>query len=463
MKTIIILCAITLTSLCSPLLKAAPGGKPNIIIIFIDDMGYGDLACYGSPHNRTPHLDKMAAEGMKFTDFYSACSVCSPSRAALMTGCYPQRINLHEDENGKCVLFPGSTKGLSPDEITIAEILKKQGYHTACIGKWHLGDHPDFLPTKQGFDYYYGIPYSNDMNRPEIPLPLLRDETVIEAPVNQDTITRRYTEEAIKFIRQNKDTPFFVYLPHAMVHLPLFAGKDFKGKSANGIYGDAVEEIDWSTGEIIRTLQELSIDNNTLIVFTSDNGSTGRNGGNNLPLSGHKGQTQEGGMRIPCLMRYPGVIPAGRICSEISGTIDLMPTVAALTGAEIPRDRIIDGKNILPLMTAQPGAKSPHEAYFYYQMDQLQCIRSGKWKLHLPLDSKKKNWGKPEKDIPIKLYDLEQDIHEDRNLASQHPEIAEKLIKLGNAITADIGDAGKPGKNQRPAGMVEQAHPQLMP
>ena len=242
----------------------APGStgvekKPNFIIIFVDDMGYGDLGCFGSKKNRTPHIDQMATEGVKFTDFYVACSVCTPSRAALLTGCYPQRLNMHEDENGRCVLFPNSRKGLHPDEITIAEILQGQGYKTACIGKWHLGDQPEFLPTRQGFDYYFGIPYSNDMDRDIIdeefmprgvPLPLMRNEEVIEAPVEQETLTKRYTQETVSFIKKNREVPFFVYLPHSMVHWPRHASKAFKGKSANGIYGDALEEIDWSTGEI---------------------------------------------------------------------------------------------------------------------------------------------------------------------------------------------------------------------
>ena len=443
-------------------ITAEPPRKPNFIVIFIDDMGYGDLGCFGSKKNRTPHIDQMAAEGMKFTDFYVASSVCTPSRAALLTGCYPRRVNLHVDEKDLCVLFPGARKGLNPKEITIAEILKTQGYKTACIGKWHLGDHPDFLPTKQGFDYYYGIPYSNDMHRKPIPLPLMRNEEVIEAPVKQPTITKRYTEEAIKFIKNSKDTPFFLYLPHAMVHLPLHAGRDFKGKSSNGRYGDATEEIDWSTGEIIKTLKELEIDDNTLVIFTSDNGSNGKHGGSNVPLRGNKGRTDEGGMRVPCVMRYPGKIPSGRICSEVCGTIDFLPTIAALSRTAIPRDRIIDGKNIWKLMTGASGAKSPHEAFYYYQRDQLQCIRSGKWKLHLPMESKKRNWGNPEGKSPLKLFDLTKDIHEDHDLSAQYPEVVEKMLKLAQRMQHDIGDLGKKGVNQRPAGWVKKPQPQLL-
>jgi arylsulfatase A len=443
-------------------IETKSASKPNFIVIFIDDMGYGDLGCFGSKKNRTPNIDKMAAEGMKFTDFYVACSVCTPSRAALLTGSYPRRVNLHVDEQNRCVLFPGARKGLNPKEITIAEILKGQGYNTACIGKWHLGDHPDFLPTRQGFDYYYGIPYSNDMHRKPIPLPLMRNQTVIEAPVNQNTLTKRYTEETIRFIRKSKDTPFFIYLPHSMVHLPLHASEDFKDKSANGIYGDATEEIDWSTGEIIKVLKEQGIEENTLIIFTSDNGSTGRSGGSNAPLRGNKGQTDEGGMRVPCVMKYPGKIPAGSICSEVSGTIDFLPTIATLSGADIPKDRIIDGKNIWKLMTGASGAKSPHEAFYYYQMDQLQCVRSGKWKLHLPMESKKRNWGEPEGKTPMKLFDLTRDIHEDHDLFTQHPEVVERLLKLAERMKHDIGDLDKKGVNQRPAGWAQQSQPQLL-
>lgn len=443
-------------------LTTRPAQKPNVIIIFIDDMGYGDLGCFGSTKNRTPHIDQMAAEGMTFTDFYVACSVCTPSRAALLTGSYPRRVNMHVDEGNLCVLFPGARKGLNPTEITIAEMLKAQGYNTACIGKWHLGDHPDFLPTQQGFDSYYGIPYSNDMNRKPIPLPLMRDEVVIEAPVKQATLTKRYTEEAIKFIKRSKDTPFFLYLPHAMVHLPLHASADFKGQSANGIYGDATEELDWSTGEILKTLSSLGIDKNTLVIFTSDNGSTGNNGGSNVPLNGRKGRTDEGGMRVPCVMRYPGRIPANTVCSEVSGTIDLLPTLAALSGGAIPQDRIIDGRSIWPLMTGAANAESPHEAFYYYQMDQLQCVRSGKWKLHLPMASKKRNWGKPEGETPLKLFDLVSDIHEDHDVSAQHPDVVKRLLKLADKMRYDIGDLDQAGENQRPAGWVDTPQPQLL-
>jgi len=434
---------------------------PNFVVIFIDDMGYSDIGCFGSKVHRTPNIDRMAEEGMRMTDFYSTCSVCTPSRSSLMTGCYPRRVNMHVDERDLCVLFPGARKGLNPDEITIAEVLKTRGYATACIGKWHLGDHPDFLPTRQGFDYYYGIPYSNDMHRKTIPLPLMRNTTVVEAPVDQDTITRRYTEETIKFITANKDKPFFVYLPHAMVHVPLHPGEAFKGKSSGGAYGDAVEELDWSTGAILDTLEKLGIDDRTLVLFTSDNGSPRQT--SNVPLRGTKGRTDEGGMREPCVVWWPGKIPAGTACSEVTSTIDLLPTFVKLAGAEAPADRIIDGRDIWPLLSGRPGVKSPHEAYYYYQMDQLQAVRSGKWKLFVEMESKKRNWGKPEGRTPAKLFDLSTDIHEDNDVKDQHPEVVARLLALAEKAREDLGDMQRAGKNQRPAGWVETPHPQLLP
>ena len=436
---------------------------PNFILIYIDDMGYGDVGCFGSTANRTPAIDRMAKEGMRFTSFYVTSGVCTPSRSSLMTGCYPRRVNLHQDTRGRCVLFAAAKKGLNPKEITIAEVLKGRGYATCCVGKWHLGDQPEFLPTRQGFDHYFGIPYSNDMNRKEIPLPLMRDEAVIEAPVRQDTLTKRYTEESIKFIRANKDRPFFLYLPHAMVHLPLHASDAFRDKSANGRYGDAVEELDWSTDQILKTLKELGIDENTLVVFTSDNGSTGRNGGSNAPLRGRKGQTLEGGQRVPCVMRQPGRIPAGKTCDELTATIDMLPTFAHLAGTAAPSDRVIDGKNIWPLMAGAAEAKTPHEAFYYYQIDQLQAVRSGKWKLHLPLKLKKKNWGKPDRDAPLQLFDLDADIHEDNDLAAKHPEVVQRLLALAAKARADLGDVGREGANQRPAGQVENPTGRLLP
>ena len=439
---------------------AAEDRPPNFIVIFVDDMGYGDLGCFGSKVHRTPRLDQMASEGMMLTDFYSTCSVCTPSRASLLTGCYPRRVNMHVNEDNLCVLFPGAKKGLHPDEVTVAEIVKQQNYSTMCIGKWHLGDHPDFLPTKQGFDRYFGIPYSNDMgsavrNRNYPELPLLRETNVIEAPVEQSTITRRYTEEAVRFIAENKDRPFLLYLPHTAVHLPLFPGDSFRGKSKDGPYGDWVEEVDWSTGEILDALKSHGIDEKTLVVFTTDNGSAREKAGSNLPLRGRKGRTDEGGMRVPCIARWPSKIPAGRKCGEVTATIDLLPTIAQLAGADLPGGRIIDGRDIWPLLSGNLGAKSPHDAFLYYQMDQLQAVRSGDWKLFIPMDQKKRNWGKPEGRSEMKLFNLAVDIHEDDNVAADQPDVVARLLALAEGAREDLGDVDRPGKNQRPAGYVE--------
>jgi len=438
---------------------AKAASPPNIILVFMDDLGYADIGPFGATRQKTPHLDQMAAEGMRLTDFYSTCSVCTPSRSSLMTGCYPRRVNMHVDEKNLCVLFPAARKGLSPDEVTIAELLKQQGYATACLGKWHLGDHPDFLPTSQGFDYYFGIPYSNDMNRKEVPLPLVRNETVIEVPVKQETITKRYTEEAVRFITTNKKRPFFLYLPHTAVHLPLFPGKSFHGKSQNGRYGDWIEEIDSSMGTIFKTLKSEGLDNNTLVLFTSDNGS--RQKGSNDPLRGKKGRTDEGGMRVPCVVRWPGKIPAGSSSGEITATIDLLPTFAKLAGTNAPTDRTIDGKNIWPILSGQPQAHSPHEAFYYYQMDQLQAVRSGPWKLFVAMDAKKRNWGKPEPAQPLKLFNLATDIHEDTNLATAKPDVVKRLLALAEKARQDLGDTDRPGAGQRKAGWVEKAAPRL--
>jgi len=439
--------------------------KPNFIIIFCDDLGYGDLGCFGSKKHRTPNIDRMAAEGMRFTSFYVTSGVCTPSRSSLMTGCYPRRVNMHESGAHESVLFPVAKKGLNPSEITIAEVLKEQGHATACVGKWHLGDQPRFLPTRQGFDYYYGIPYSNDMGaeqRPKNPpLPLLRNEKVIEAPADQTTLTKRYTEQVIEFITANKDRPFFVYLPHTMVHNPVHSSERFRGKSVNGGYGDATEEIDWSTGQILATLAKLGVDGRTLVVFTSDNGAAKRWGGGNLPLSGFKGSTMEGGMREPCVMRWPGRIPAGKTCDELACTMDLLPTLARLAGTEAPSDRIIDGKDIWPLMAGNQGAKSPHEAFYYYRVDQLQAVRSGKWKLHLPYKIKKRNQAKAAS-MPLKLYDLEADIGETTNVAADHPAAVNRLLALAEKAREDLGDVNCKGRNQRPAGWVVSPKPLLL-
>ena len=441
------------------LLARAENRPPNFVVIFCDDLGYSDLGCFGSQKIKTPNIDRMAAEGMRLTSFYSTCSVCSPSRSSLLTGCYPRRVNMHVNHENLCVLFPGDRKGLNPEEMTIAEVLKAKNYATICVGKWHVGDHPNFLPHKQGFDSYFGIPYSNDMNRKEVPLPLLRNERVIESPVDQPMLTPRYTKEVVKFIYGNKDKPFLVYLPHTFPHLPLFASSRFKGKSAHGRYGDTIEEIDWSTGEILKALQDTGVDDNTLILFTSDNGS--RQPGSNDPLRGRKGQTWEGGQRVPCVARWPGNIPEGSISSEIVSTLDILPTFAKLAGVPLPT-KPIDGHDASDILLGEKDARSKHEAFYYYQMDQLQCVRSGKWKLHLALKSKKRNWGKPEGKTPRQLYDLDKDIGETTDVSSDHPDVVKRLLALAEMARSELGDVGSPGKGQRKAGFVKKASPRLI-
>ena len=324
--------------------------KPNIILINCDDLGYGDLACYGSPVNKTPALDRMAHEGIRFTDFYMASPVCSPSRGAMLTGCYPPRISFGSFD-GRWVLFPGMPIGLNPEETTTAKALKEVGYATKIVGKWHCGDQPDFLPTRHGFDSYYGIPYSNDMGRQKEddvypPLPLLRDEEVIQAQPDQRGITERYVEECVRFIRDSKEQPFFLYLAHMHVHLPHYPPAHFVEESENGVYGAAVAAIDWAADVLFEELKNLDLDDNTLVIFTSDNGSRARDeGGSNAPLRSTKGTTWEGGQRVPCIMRWPGVIPTGAECNELSLSMDLHPTLAAIAGATLPADRTIDHAN----------------------------------------------------------------------------------------------------------------------
>ncbi len=448
--------------------KEKPAKKPSFIVILCDDLGYGDIGCFGSKKHRTPNIDRMAEEGTRFTSFCVTSGVCTPTRSSLMTGCYPRRVNMHQNSRGEWVLFPLAKKGLHPDEITIAEVLKEEGYRTACIGKWHLGDQPPFLPTRQGFDEYFGIPYSNDMGmeqkRPaqNPPLPLMRNETVIEAPADQNTLTQRYTREALRFIKENRDKPFFLYIPHTFPHNPVHASDRFRGKSANGLFGDSVEEIDWSTGEILKTLKKLKLDKNTLVIFTSDNGAASRWGGTNVPLRGFKGSTDEGGMRVPCVMRWPGKVPAGKTCKELATIMDLLPTFAGLAGGKPPSGRIIDGKDIWPLLEGQADAKSPHSAFYYYQVKNLRAVRSGKWKLHLPY-SRTQRGKKAPQEVPARLYDLEADPGETADLKEKHPEVVQRLLGLAEKAREDLGDGDQPGKNQRPAGSVDDPQPQRIP
>jgi arylsulfatase A len=436
---------------------------PNIILINCDDLGYGDLGCYGSTRNKTPHLDRMAAEGIRFTDFYMGSPVCSPSRGAMLTGCYPPRIGF-ADFDGRWVLFPGQPLGLHQEEITIAKLLKQASYATKIIGKWHCGDQPEFLPTRHGFDSYYGIPYSNDMGRQYEhdtypPLPLLRDETVIQEQPDQVSITERYVEESVRFLRDNRDRPFFLYLAHMYVHVPIYPPARFLSESENGRYGAAVQAIDWSVGVLLHELKQLGLDENTLVIFTSDNGSRARDeGGSNAPLRSHKATTWEGGQRVPCIMRWPGQIPAGTVCRELTTAMDLYPTLAALAEVPIPQDRIIDGKDIRPLLLGEADAKSGHDAFFYYLMEKLMAVRSGKWKLHVGrTDFDDRTFERTFKTV-AELYDLEADIGETTNRYAEEPAVVAALMAKLDACRQDLGDAvtGVTGQNRRPVGRVAQ-------
>jgi len=445
----------------------AAAAAPNYVLIFCDDLGYGDLGCYGSAKNRTPRIDAMAKEGMRFTSFLSSSPVCTPSRASLLTGCYARRVGMHEDFTGHWVLIPRSRRGMHADEWTLPEILKAKGYATACIGKWHLGDQPPHLPTAHGFDEYYGIPYSNDMasaRRGDPPLPLVQDTKVIEAPANQATLTKRYTSEAIQFIERNKSKPFFLYLPHTFPHLPLFASKEFHGKSANGRYGDSVEEIDWSTGKILDALKQHGLDKNTLVIFTSDNGSNGRNGGSNAPLSGAKGGTMEGGMRVPMIARWPGRIPAGGTCNELSSTMDFLPTFATLSGGLLSANKI-DGHDITPLLTGTKGAASPYEVFYYYRRRQLQAVRWGDWKWHLPLANTFPNWttaNQKGRGRPGKLVDLKTDLAEKVDVTAANPKVMAKMRELVAQAEATLGNEDRQGKEQRPATTLKSSKPMVL-
>ena len=466
-------------------------GKPNFVVIFIDDMGYGDIGPFGSVINSTPNLDRMAAEGMKLTSFYSAAPVCTPSRAALMTGSYPKRVGLATGPEMR-VLFTGEPWGLNPDEVTVAETLGEQGYATGCFGKWHLGDQPEFLPTAHGFDEYFGIPYSNDMwpSHSQFsgqgpfhfpPLPLMRGAEVIgevEDMRDQAELCRMFTDEAVSFIRRNRDRPFFAYVPHAFIHHPRAARESFMeqaGEPMDSIDWTAVttgsgpwhcgpdgqcrpgsmsrdswdalirrrtqaqiEEVDWSVGAILDALRDLGIAENTLVIFTSDNG--GALGCVNTPLRGGKGSTWEGGMREPTLAWWPGSVSAGAVSDEVATTMDLLPTLAKLGGGSLPQDRILDGRDISPLLLGEPGAKSPHQAFYYYRRETLEAVRSGKWKLF-------KQGGE--------LYDLEADIGESHDVSQSHPDVVERLRRYFDEAAADLGDGPENCPRCRPVGTVQ--------
>lgn len=445
---------------------------PNVVLILADDLGYGDFSSYHEDGLALPHLDKMAAEGMRLTDFYVAAASCSPSRAALLTGMYPQRVGLPG------VLMPQSTTGLHPQEVTLAEMLSDYGYSTAIFGKWHLGHLDDHLPHNHGFDEYFGIPYSNDMTpdstknpnppaRRHPPLPLVDGQTVIEREPDQSQLTRRYTARAIRFMENNRDRPFLLYVPHTFPHVPLFTSEEFAGRSDRGIYGDVLAEIDWSVGEILSTIQRLDLDHSTVVIFTSDNGPwliKGAHSGSALPLREGKGTTFEGGQRVPFLVRWPGTIAAGSVRTELVTALDMMPTIAAWTGAPLPENHQFDGVDASSLFAGEADYTPERDGFFFYSGHQLQAVRSGPWKLHVPhrfrsidgarLASANHQGSYVQDSIGLSLFNLEADIGETTNLSVQHPEVVARLEALLEKARADLGDAltGHAGAGVRAAG-----------
>jgi len=450
--------------------RAAP---PNIVLIFTDDQGYQDVGAYGADDILTPNLDQMASEGIMLSSFYAAQAVCSASRAGLLTGCYPNRIGIHN------AFMPDSKIGLNASETTIAEMLKAKGYSTGIFGKWHLGDHPDFLPTKHGFDEYFGIPYSNDMwplhpqQGPVFnfgPLPLYENETIIDTLTNQSQLTTQITERSVNFINRNKDRPFFLYVPHPQPHVPLFVSEKFEGKSGRGLYGDVIMEIDWSVGQILNALKANDLDENTVVIFTSDNGpwlSYGNHAGSALPFREGKGTAWEGGHREPFIIRYPNGLKGGRNLDTPVMAIDILPTLAEITGSALP-DRIIDGKSVWKLLSGD-SKESPQEAYyFYYRVNELHGVRYDKWKLYFPHDYRTMEGQQPGKDgLPgdyvyldlkeIELYDLSVDLSETTNVAGKYPEVVEKIKQLADTMRNKLGDSLREmeGTEIRPAGTIE--------
>ncbi|MEW4486497.1 sulfatase [Thalassoglobus sp. JC818] len=449
--------------------------KPNFIVILADDLGYGDISCYGADDIATPNIDRMAVEGAKFNSFYVS-PVCSPTRASLMTGSHSTRIGIGG------VLFPRNNHGLNPEEITLPELLIEQRYATAIIGKWHLGNEEMFQPLNHGFDYWFGTPSSNSQfyyprlkeyaegcifregytrdgifQRETAACPLVRNNVVIEVPADQTQFTQRYTQEAVRFITEKRDQPFFVYVAHNMPHIPLHASEKFIGSSDRGIYGDTIQELDWSTGEILRTLKELGIDHNTLVIFTSDNGPNVSKGGSAGPLKGVKGSTLEGGVRVPFVARWPGTIPEGTESDEPITAMDLLPTLTKLAGGEVPNDRIIDGKDIGPLLAGEPSAKPPHDAIYYLRGRGIQGIRVGNWKYRIAIEKDPKaksskrsdaNSEKAKKITVETLYNLQNDIGEQNNLLSTHPDVAARLKSQLNIFEDELRN------HLRPAGVA---------
>lgn len=434
------------------------GAQPNIVLIFVDDMGYADIGAFGSPVARTPHLDRLAAEGQKWTSFYAPASVCTPSRAGLMTGRFPVRSGMAGLVHARHVLFPNSTGGLPQSELTMAEMLGESGYVSAAFGKWHLGHLPEYLPTAHGFESYFGIPYSNDMDMPEgiespwtlekffeapdinnWDVPLMDDEAIVERPANQFTITKRYTERAIDFMRTSHEEgkPFFLYLAHNMPHTPLFVSEDFDGRSAGGAYGDVIEEIDWSVGEIVSALDELGLDDNTLVIFTSDNGpwlTMLTHGGSAGPLRDGKGTTWEGGMRVPAIFWWPGKIQPETV-TGIGSALDLMPTFASIAGAALPEDRVYDGVDLGPALFEH--AQSPRDELYFFRFTDIFAVRKGRYKAHFSVYGAFGGEGRVDLDVP-ELYDLESDPGEKYNIAQEHPEIVAELRELAQKQMASI-------------------------
>ncbi len=468
------LCLAVLTSQAMAEDAGRESHPPNFIVIFCDDMGYADIGPFGAEGYETPNLNRMAAEGMKFTDFYVGRSFCTPSRAALMTGCIPTRVGIGGN------FGPKSTTGLNPDEMTIAEVLKQKGYATACYGKWHLGHLPKFLPPSQGFDEYFGIPYSNDMwpFHPGVRhlamedrlkrwphLPLYEGLKIINPqimPEDQVQLTTRLFNRAVKFIKANREKPFFLYLPSPQPHVPLFVSAKYKDKTERGLFGDVLSEIDWGVGQILETLKQQGLDDNTCLVFTSDNGpwlSYGDHAGSAKPFREGKGTNFEGGFRVPCLMRWPGKIPPKTVCREVAGTMDLLPTFADLAKAPLPKQPI-DGRDISALMFGKPGAKSPHEVFYHYDGGhRLMAVRKGKWKLMFPQTYNSPipgSGGLPGKDqrkeIPLSLFDLQNDVGETTNVADKHPDVVAQLKKHAEEMRKDLGDGKQPGPGRRPIG-----------
>lgn len=415
--------------------------RPNIIIFFTDDQGYGDLSCYGATDFQTPHIDQLASNGIKFTDFYSAASVCTPSRAALLTGKYPKQVELHE-----AVLFPYSEHGLSPAEVTFPELLKPLGYSTACVGKWHLGHLEEFMPNEQGFDFFYGVPYSNDMDGhyykhnefQSPPLPVFRNKEQVDDGPDQDFLTKMWTEAAVEFIDENQDNPFFLYVAHNMPHLPWHASEPFRGTSELGLYGDMIQELDWSMGEITKTLKENGLENNTIIIFTSDNGPANwrEKGGTAGPLRGGKATTWEGGMRVPGIISWPAKIPKGVVSNQPISTMDLLPTFVPLAGGSVP-DKLNGHARDISQILFEPSKMiaADFELLYYGRDGSLEAFRQGDWKLHI---AKSRGWKKEDGEFPTSLYNLKDDIGETRNVAAEYPEIVERLRSRMKELDAEM-------------------------